>query len=193
MNIIRQTNPFRRIIADGPEYASTHAIDTLTLPLGDPNLLAAVHTYEPFLFTLQGTDDVNGPGWSTTGVIYPGPPAMPIQPEPDTLAIQWMADWFDDYNTLPTTLNPSGPMAIQAMFSDVAAYLGTSAYGVYNGEWGVTRDADDQSRANWIRDNREASENLGVGWAIWDDGGDFAILDADTGEWDPGVLDALFN
>jgi len=193
INVVRQTNPTRLIIVDGPSWASAYEINTLNLPAGDPNLLASVHTYEPTLFTGQG-GEWNDPAWWTKGVIYPGPPATPIEPVAEAMAIQWMADWFHAYNTEPAATNPSGPATISAMFTPVSSFIGINGYGVYNGEFGVSNAADAQSRANWMRDIREASENSGVGWAVWDNnGGGMHILNTETGEWDADALNALFN
>ncbi|RME59123.1 MAG: glycoside hydrolase family 5 protein, partial [Caldilineae bacterium] len=60
LNVVRESNP-TRIVVVGPErWYNVRALPTLRLPEDDPYLIASFHYYEPFHFTHQGADWVNG-------------------------------------------------------------------------------------------------------------------------------------
>jgi len=189
---IRQTNPTRLLIVDAEEWAGPQALGRLALPADDPNLMATIHAYDPVLFTLQGSEFA-GPAFSTSGVLYPGPPNSPLMPTAGALAESWVADWFRRYNTLPGDQNPSGPAQVVRTFAYASSYTQATGKRVYNGEWGCTQNADMASRLRWMRDVRRESERLGMGWAIWDDGGGISLFNADTGTWNEALLATLFD
>jgi hypothetical protein len=63
---------------------------------------------------------------------------------------------------------------------------------LYCGEFGVYRAfAPAPSRANWIRDVRLVLEERGIGWAMWDYLGGFALTKEGTRETDPAIAQAL--
>ncbi|MBC7236086.1 MAG: glycoside hydrolase family 5 protein [Chloroflexi bacterium] len=72
--IIRQTNPSRVIIIGPTEWNSHAALVTLKLPENDPHLLVTFHYYQPFSFTHQGAEWVNGSA-SWLGTTWQGTPA----------------------------------------------------------------------------------------------------------------------
>ncbi len=68
--VIRQTNPTRSVLAGPVRYNSIAALDSFNPP-ADPNLILAVHHYEPFAFTHQGASWVDpsppvGTAWTGT-------------------------------------------------------------------------------------------------------------------------------
>lgn len=60
INTIRVTNPLRTILIGTPEWGGMSSIDQLTLPPGEKNIIVTVHYYQPFQFTHQGAEWVNG-------------------------------------------------------------------------------------------------------------------------------------
>jgi endoglucanase len=177
---IRNTNPTRLLIVDSAQWAGPQALGQLALAF-DPNLVASVHAYDPVLFTLQGAEDWAGDAFSTTGVVYPGPPSTPLVPNPAALAEGWVADWFQRYNALTGSDNPSSPAQVARNLAFGSDYTRATGVRVYNGEWGCSQSADLASRVRWMRDVRRESERLGMGWAVWDDGGNISLFNADTG------------
>ncbi|MFN8441541.1 MAG: glycoside hydrolase family 5 protein [Caldilineaceae bacterium] len=57
--VIRKNNPTRAIIIGSIDYNKLHTLPLLKLP-DDPNLIVTFHYYEPFSFTTQGADWLEG-------------------------------------------------------------------------------------------------------------------------------------
>jgi len=106
---IRQTNPRRVIFVEPGGWGSIEELKNLVLP-PDDNLIVLVHCYDPFLFTHQGADWTDG-ATPVTGIVFPGPPAKPLVPDPNLKLSGWIKDWINRYNTLPAATNPSGAAA----------------------------------------------------------------------------------
>lgn len=61
---VRETNPDRPIIIGPVDYNGISALETLELPAGDCHLIVTVHFYDPFHFTHQGAEWIEGsPEW----------------------------------------------------------------------------------------------------------------------------------
>ena len=190
--LIRPSNPDRDIIVDGSNFAATISLEQLILP-DDPHVIASVHPYEPSLFTFQAQSWM-APEWGTPGVLFPGPPAVPIVPLAAAQNVPWVAAWFASYNTAPAETNPSGVSAIQTQFAAIANYAARTRHAVYNGEWAAHDGGDIESRLRWMRMVRQQSEANGVGWCVWDNAGaGMKLLDPIAGTWDETLLAALFD
>jgi endoglucanase len=57
---VRKTNPVRPVIIGPASWNSIGALDALQLPADDRHLIVTVHYYEPFQFTHQGANWVDG-------------------------------------------------------------------------------------------------------------------------------------
>jgi endoglucanase len=57
--VLRAENPTRPVIVDAAEWGNARAVPALELP-ADPNLILSFHYYEPFEFTHQGADWMDG-------------------------------------------------------------------------------------------------------------------------------------
>lgn len=72
LNVIRKSNPTRNVIFGSVNWNSYHWVNTLDLP-NDPNIMVTFHYYEPFQFTHQGAEWVDGSSawlgttWDGTG------------------------------------------------------------------------------------------------------------------------------
>ncbi len=60
LEAVRRSNPTRPVIVGPVSWNSIGALDALKLPEDDRNLIATVHYYEPFEFTHQGAEWVEG-------------------------------------------------------------------------------------------------------------------------------------
>lgn len=192
LKIIRKTNPTRLVIADCYFWANSERLAELELPDGDKNLVASFHMYEPHLFTHQGAPWMDPP-WGTRGIIFPGPPPTPITPVVAAKETKWVADFFDGYNRLPASENPGGSKKVFDHFDNAARYVKKTGRRVYMGEFGANDIADAQSRENYLWLVRTEAERRGIGWAYWDDGGSFKIMNVPNGTWNESLKKALLD
>jgi endoglucanase len=58
--VIRTTNPTRNIVIGPAEWNGVQALDELTLPADDRHIIVTFHYYNPFQFTHQGAEWVQG-------------------------------------------------------------------------------------------------------------------------------------
>ena len=70
--LVRQTNPTRPIVVGASGWNSLENLSNLRLP-DDPNLIATFHYYQPFQFTHQGADWVDGSN-AWLGTLWTGSP-----------------------------------------------------------------------------------------------------------------------
>ena len=152
--------------------------------------MASIHFYEPKLFTFQGMSWM-GPEYLTTGVVFPGPPASPVDPVQAAKDVSWANQWFMDYNTKPAASNPSGPATVASQLALITAYQKAQGRAVYNGEWGPQDGAPLDSRVRLVTMVRQGCESAGIGWAIWDDPVNMNLFDSSAGTWVSGIIDAL--
>jgi endoglucanase len=133
------------------------------------------------------------PPWGTKGIIFPGPPPTPITPVPAAIEVDWVRNWFEGYNRLPPAENPGGPKKVFDLFDHAARYVKNTGRRVYLGEFGANEYADAQSRENYVWLVRTEAERRGVGWAYWDDGGSFKIMNVSDGTWNERLRKALLD
>ncbi len=164
---VRATNPRRLLVVDAVFWADPPKLSRLELP-NDANLLVAVHLYEPKLFSMQGKSWM-GPEYMTEGIVFPGPPASPVTPVEEAVEASWAMRWFDDYNTLPTATNPSGPPPF-ARSSLASRTIKRPKAGTC-----LHQQEAHKMAATWIRAStsvaevRKQCEQANVGWAISED------------------------
>lgn len=60
--VIRKTNPTRNIVIGPAEWNGMQALDELSLPAADQHIIVTFHYYNPFQFTHQGAEWVQGSG-----------------------------------------------------------------------------------------------------------------------------------
>ncbi len=188
---IRAVDPSRTIIVDSTFWAAAKELDGLKLP-EDPAVVASFHMYQPILFTHQGASFM-GAEYQTVGIVFPGPPAKPVEPVRPALAIDWVKSWFEKYNTLPIDTNPSGERTLAEEFGHVDAFIARTGKRVYMGEFAVVRQADEASRSRWLRRVRDEAERRKIPWAYWDDGGGTRAMNVKQGTWVPSIRDAILG
>ena len=188
---VRATNPTRTVFVDSFFWANAERLKELELPQ-DANLVPSFHNYQPILFTHQGMPFM-APEFQTRPVVFPGPPATPVTPVAAGLKTDWVNTWFTSYNSAPIAENSNGPKAVFDYFQIVEEYVKTTKRRVYMGEWGVSVNADPQSRESWIRLVRKEAEKRHIGWAIWDDGGAFKAMNVKQGTWVAPIEAGLFH
>ena len=188
---IRQTNPHRTIFVEPGDWGGIGGLKNLVLP-PDENVIVSVHCYEPFYFTHQGATWTKGLT-PVTGIVFPGPPAQPLVPDPKLDLKPWVLEWIQKYNTLPPAQNPSGPLAFTDKLKFVREWSDFYGRPVHIGEFGAYIKADPQSRVNFYSAFRRVAEQEHLGWAIWDWSGNFRYWDKKNDKPVPGIHEALFG
>lgn len=163
---IRQTNPNRTIFVGPGEFNNVDQLNALSLPASDKNLIATVHSYDPYYFTHQGAEWAF-PDTATTSVIYPGPPTTAIKPHA-SITHSWVLEWFRSYNTLRTEVNPSSSFAFRNKLQRAKSWASQRGRPVHVGEFGCYEKAAAGSRVNYYEEVRKTMDGLGLGWAMWD-------------------------
>jgi hypothetical protein len=156
--------------------------------VADANVIYTFHDYEPFPFTHQGATWTMAAVRPLRGVPYPSSPeniATAIAQE------QSLVDqhWIDTYG-----LNRWDAARIRAELSFAGKWAALHHVPVYCGEFGVHEPyADPAMRAAWLRDTRTALEEQGIGWAVWDYQGSFAVVTKTEGKAAPipAIAEAL--
>jgi endoglucanase len=188
---IRQTNPHRAIFVGPGKWNAPEELANLRLPKDDDNLIVTLHCYEPFFFTHQGATWA-GPDQRVTGILFPGPPPTPLQPDPSLGLKPWVLERIHQYNTLPTERNPSSPQAFKRKVQLAKAWSEEFGRPVQFGEFGAYTKADQASRARFYGAFRQALDAAGIGWTIWDWKSGFNYWDPKTQRPLPGMREALF-
>lgn len=184
---IRLAAPSHTIIATAGHYSGL--TDLLALePVADANVIYTFHDYEPFPFTHQGAM------WTMAAVRPLRRVPYPSSPENIATAVaqeQSLVDqhWIDTYG-----LNRWDAARIRAELSFAGKWAAQHHVPVYCGEFGVHEPyADPAMRAAWLRDTRTALEEQGIGWAVWDYQGSFAVVTKTEGKAAPipAIAEAL--
>ncbi|HEX6496331.1 MAG TPA: cellulase family glycosylhydrolase [Acidobacteriaceae bacterium] len=184
---IRQAAPHHTIIATAQHYSGL--TDLLTLePVADPNVIYTFHDYEPFPFTHQGATWTMAEVRPLRGVPYPSSPeniATAISQEPQLSGEHWVNSYG---------LDRWDAARIRSELSFAGKWATLHHVPVYCGEFGVYQPyADPAMRAAWLRDTRTALEEEGIGWAVWDYQGSFAVVTKTNNKAAPipAIADAL--
>ncbi len=192
IKIIRKTNPSRTIFLGPGRWNSIGELPNLRLSDDDENLIVSVHNYEPFFFTHQGAT-WSGPDTKVTGILFPGPPLHPLVPDRSLELSPSVINWLKDYNNEPKASNPSSRRAFALSIDQAREWSEYYGRPVHVGEFGCFTTADGASRAHYYQAFREAAEEAGIGWAIWDWKAGFRYWNENAGRPEPGMRQALFG
>ncbi len=189
--LIRKTNPQRTLVVEPGGWGSIAELKNLVLP-PDDNLIVSAHCYEPFHFTHQGAT------WSSrdffqTNIVFPGPPATPLEPDMGLEPKPWVLDWIRKYNTSSADKNPSSAAAFADKLKYCRAWSDFYGRPVHLGEFGAIIKADTASRVNFYSAFRHAAESEKLGWCVWDWSANFRYWDKKNHAPVPGMHEALFG
>jgi endoglucanase len=169
--------------------------DSLPLfkPLGDLNVVYAIHVYDPMVFTHQGHWDPKDPLSDIGGLPFPiradDPAVQDIRRE--LIALR-----------KARALNELDKAIAQSAQGDVIAsqlqpavdWQATYKRPLIVNEFGVFKaQAPRDSRLRWLRAVVDAADRHCWGWTHWEFEQGFGLADPATGEIDTGVLRALIG
>ncbi|CAG0992756.1 endoglucanase [Phycisphaerales bacterium] len=187
VRIIRKAAPSHTIIATGDKWGSIDGLLALKA-LDDENVVYSFHVYEPHIFTHQGAS-WGWPGWKEVrGLVYP---ASADNAE-SVVKSMTSKDGIWSVRDYAKTAWDSG--RVREHVQKAVAWGKENRASLYCGEFGVyAAHAPRESRLAWIRDVRTALEEAGVGWAMWDYSGGFALRPGGAGKraTDVDVVDSL--
>jgi endoglucanase len=193
IRVIRATNPKRTIFVGPGKWNSVDELKNLVLPASDDNLIVTVHCYDPFLFTHQGASWAGNQA-RTTGLVFPGPPPVPLIPNPEAVkSASWLSNWFQNYNTKPASQNPVSATPIEKKMKrahDWGEYYGRP---MHVGEFGCYVGADEASRQRFHAEFRRILDKYNLAWALWDWKAGFHYWDEQKNAPAPGMREALFG
>jgi endoglucanase len=196
--IIREACPQHTILATGDQWGGVDGL--LALPaLDDANVVYSFHFYDPMTFTHQGAT-WGWEGWKDLkDVEYPLACGRARELAKRFAGSQGAKGLIGEHCNGEEAVKHGGwnSQRIAARIDRAVAWAKTNARSgvplpLYCGEFGVYRAfAPAPSRANWIRDVRLVLEERGIGWAMWDYVGGFALAKDGTRETDPAIAQAL--
>lgn len=167
---IREGAPHHTIIAAGARWSDDDDLVFLE-PIRDSNVIYNFHFYEPHIFTHQGAT------WGASFWHYLHDLPYPSDPgnvkaaealEPDAIFKLAVARYGSDHWDSSRIDTEISQAAAWAKHWNVP--LTCNEFGVYR------RYAPPRDRAAWISDVRTALEKYGIGWAMWDYSGGFAVV-----------------
>jgi endoglucanase len=188
---LRQESPGRTLIYGPANFQRIEALLELR-PFPDPNIVYAVHFYDPMIFTHQGLDWSDDPLRHLHGVPFPASLAdgriaqlLGVLTNPEARKLvkdQLIAPWTDE--------------RIAGDIARAGAWSEQHQRAVIINEFGVlgwkARPAD---RLRWLSAVRTAAERHCIGWTHWDyaDGFGFVRRLGDQEIPDQAVVDALLG
>lgn len=189
---LRRTLPGTTVVL-GPAGPQRHETLGDMQPLDDPNIVYAVHYYDPFSFTHQGA----GWGGESDPVRFLRDLPWPASADDPGIrkAIEALksAGHERSAEALASSLEtPWTAATIDAAFDTMQGWSERSGRPVVVNEFGVLAFVSPRgSRLNWLSAVREAAEERCIGWTHWDFQDGFGLMGAETGMPDEGVMEAL--
>jgi len=183
---MRESAPRHTLIAGGPLWSGPDQLVRMEV-VADPNVVYNFHCYEPFKFTHQGAT------WA--GDWVKGLRNAPYPSSPEAVA-KVLADLPDDkarQNMIQYGKENWNAEKIDAVIARAAAWGKKNGVPLTCNEFGVYRTAPAADRNRCIEDIRKAFEKYGIGWAMWDYAGGFAVAPGKPGQRkaDPDTVRAL--
>lgn len=177
--VIRSVSPDRTIIVCSNEWASFKTVRHLEPLLEFGNIVIGVHYYEPHVFTHQSA--------SWVGYGDPGFPPIEFPGKVPDLS------GYVDSGHYAYALEGEflGESIVVNDFHALVAWAEKTGAMLHLGEFGVYRKAPEDSLKNWYQTVLDQCNRHGIGWAVWDYQGAFAVRERRTGN--PTVVQEIID
>lgn len=196
VGVIRSEAPEHTIIYGPTNYQTVGALSALT-PLADPNIVYAVHFYQPMIFTHQGLDwgAADDPLRFLAFVPFPAQLSDPaVRSLSDRLALAGHAEAA--LLIRKELISPWTEARIASQLNQAAEWASRYQRPVILNEFGaLSWKAAPADRARWLEAVRRAAEHFCMGWTHWDyaDGFGFVRRIGGREEIDEPIARALID
>jgi len=185
--VIRAQAPRHTIIAGGGNWNGINGLTALE-PFRDNNIVYNFHDYNPMTFTHQGATWAGEALKPLHDVPYPSTPenVAPLVADPAFEAAKKDLAWYGQQRWDIAMMEKEISVAVD--------WAKERHVPLWCGEFGVfIEHANPEDRDRWITDMRKTLEKDGIGWAMWDYRGGFALVKQKDGVSvpDEGVVKAL--
>jgi endoglucanase len=166
----RRGAPEHTLLVSGAGWSNIDGLLQLG-PLPDKNIIYYFHFYEPFPFTHQGAD------WAGDEVVNLHDIPYPSSRE----AVQDAMSRPGSIRDLQTIITYGDEAwnykKIRARIQQAADWAEEHRVRLLCDEFGAYGETiPSEQRAVWVKDVRLALESFGIGWAMWEYDGDFALV-----------------
>ncbi|MCC4214421.1 glycoside hydrolase family 5 protein [Leeuwenhoekiella parthenopeia] len=176
---IRTSHPEVIIVCGASNYNSIYELSRMQ-PLPFKSIIYSFHFYEPFIFTHQGTTWTGNQN-ATTGIPFPYPDSTEVIQMPQLSEKAMGTEGAINYRDYSQT---GTYQAIRDKLSLLNTWRSTYGVEVWCTEYGVTQNADKQSRIKYLKAVDEVLKELSIPGYIWEYKGNFGIDDISILQFD---------